>query len=368
MAPQDTLTLNPAPDLPVRRDWRIGCIGSGFIMADCHLPAYKKAGFKPVAIASRTRANAAKVAKQHDIARCHDTIDALLDDQDLEVLDVAVPPDIQGSIIKDALRRNRNLRGILAQKPLGVNLGQARELVEACEAAGVTLSVNQNMRYDPAVRATRQLLAAEALGDVVLATIEMRAIPHWMDWQERQGWVTLRIMSIHHMDTFRYWFGDPTRVYAAVRPDPRTATQFAHQDGICTYTLDYDAGPIASAWDDVYAGPAREGAADDIYIRFRIEGTEGIAIGEITWPKYPELIPSRLKYSTTASKGEWVEPQWDLVWFPDAFQGTMAQLLIALERRETPAISARGNLRTMALVDAAYQSAESKQAVTIQYD
>ena len=45
----------------------------------------------------------------------------------------------------------------------------------------------------------------------------MRAIPHWMPWQQRQGWVTLRIMSIHHLDAFRYLFGDPLRVFASVR-------------------------------------------------------------------------------------------------------------------------------------------------------
>jgi len=52
------LQLDYLPHLPKHKDTPIGCIGSGFIMADCHLVAYKKAGFNPVAIASRTRANA----------------------------------------------------------------------------------------------------------------------------------------------------------------------------------------------------------------------------------------------------------------------------------------------------------------------
>ena len=47
---------------PARKDWRIGCIGSGFIMADCHLVSYRNAGFNPVAIASRTPAHAQAVA------------------------------------------------------------------------------------------------------------------------------------------------------------------------------------------------------------------------------------------------------------------------------------------------------------------
>ena len=46
------LRLDYLPRLPRRRDWRIGCVGAGFIMRDCHLVAYRQAGFNPVAIAS----------------------------------------------------------------------------------------------------------------------------------------------------------------------------------------------------------------------------------------------------------------------------------------------------------------------------
>ncbi|TIT95389.1 MAG: gfo/Idh/MocA family oxidoreductase, partial [Mesorhizobium sp.] len=51
------------PDVKVRvKEYRIGCIGAGMIMAECHLAAYAQAGFPVVAIASRTRTNAEKVA------------------------------------------------------------------------------------------------------------------------------------------------------------------------------------------------------------------------------------------------------------------------------------------------------------------
>ena len=51
--------------MPRRTDFRIGILGSGFIVNDCHLVAYRKAGFNPVAIASRTRAHAEQVAARH---------------------------------------------------------------------------------------------------------------------------------------------------------------------------------------------------------------------------------------------------------------------------------------------------------------
>ena len=54
---------------------------------------------------------------------------------------------------------------------------------------------------------------------------------------------------------------------------------------------------------------------------------------------------------------------WPESWFPDAFIGTMAQLLIALETGKEPAISGRDNLKTMALVEAAYLSAAEFRSI-----
>jgi len=174
--------------------------------------------------------------------------------------------------------------------------------------------------------------------------------------------VTLRIMSIHHLDSFRYLFGDPVRVFASVRPDPRT--EFPHEDGICLYILEYENGFRATSCDDVWAGPSREGAAEDIGIRWRVEGTQGMARGTIGWPKYPEPTPSTLDY-TTVQCGVWHKPRWDDVWFPDAFSGPMAGLLCALESGEPPDIDGRDNLKTMALVDACYRSVADHRAVEI---
>ncbi len=338
----------------------IGCVGAGFIMADCHLPAYRAAGLNVQAIASRRPAAAAEVAKRHAIPTVHPDVCTLLDDQRLRVIDVAVPPDVQPEIIREACRRP-HIQGILAQKPLAGSCSEAAGLVRAARETGTTLVVNQNMRYDHAVRACGKLLARGELGEPVLATIEMRAIPHWMDWQERQGWVTLRIMSIHHLDTLRWWCGLPRRIFTAVRPDPRTSRRFEHTDGICTSTLEYDSGLIATSLEDVWAGPAREGGESDCFVRFRVEGTEGLAVGTIGWPAWPEQVPSTLDYTTTA--GGWQRPRWPESWFPDAFIGPMAELLRELEGSEPAVSTGDDNLLTMALVDAAYRSAQEHRAV-----
>src|SRR5262245_3228996 len=209
------LSLNYLPRLPKRRDWRLGCAGAGFIMRDCHLVAYRQAGFNPVAIASRDPANAKAAADRHGIPTVHATVADLLADPQVEVLDVAVPPDVQPAVIREATSGSGHIKGILAQKPLALSVAEARECVELCERAGVVLAVNQNMRYDQSVRALKGLLERGWLGTPVLATIEMRAIPHWMPWAQGLPSLATFVMSIHHLDTFRYWFGTPDRVLAS---------------------------------------------------------------------------------------------------------------------------------------------------------
>lgn len=359
-----SLDLDYLPKLPANKDVPIGCIGSGFIMADCHLVAYRNAGFNPVAIASRTPGNARKVAERHGLT-AYDSYEQLISSPEIQVIDVGVPPDVQLGVIRDVVKHNDHIRGVLAQKPLGVNYAEATEIVRMCDEAGIVLAVNQNMRYDQSIRACKCILDRGYLGDPVFASIDMRAIPHWMPWQERQGWVTLRIMSIHHLDAFRYLFGEPTRVFASVRPDPRTSKQFEHADGICLYILEYEDGFRASSWDDVWTGPALEGAQKDISIRWRVEGTDGMARGTIGWPEYPHPTPSTLDFTTNHQPGYWFQPRWEEVWFPDAFVGTMAQLLCALEDGTEPEIGGRDNLNTIALVDACYLSVEEHRAVEI---
>ncbi|QEH33693.1 1,5-anhydro-D-fructose reductase [Aquisphaera giovannonii] len=359
LGPEDHL-----PDWPLRRDVGIGIVGSGFIVRDCHLVAYRAAGFRVVGITSRTRARAVEVAASRGVPCVFDSLAAMLDDPAIEILDVAVPPAAQPGVIREVLAHRGKVRGILAQKPLADSLAEAATLVAACERAGVRLQVNQNMRYDHSVRALRRLVGRGVLGDPVLATIEMRAIPHWMPWARGGRSLSTFIMSIHHLDTFRYWLGDPDRVLASSRPDPRA--DFPHQDGINLYILEYGSGARASAWDDVWTGPAREGSGADLSIRWRFEGTDGLAVGTIGWPGWPARVPSTIDYSTRADGGAWHRPRWPQAWFPDAFAGTMAGLLRAVEAGADPDISGRDNLKTLALCEAVLAAARDHRVVQLE--
>lgn len=358
--------LDYLPRLPQNLQMGIGCIGSGFIMADCHLVAYRKAGFNPVAITSRNRSNSQAVADRHGIKTVYDTYKDLLKDPSISIVDIAVPPNVQIEIVREAVKHADHIKGILVQKPIAVNYTEAKEIVKLCADAGIKLGVNQNMRYDQSIRACKSLLDQNLLGKAVFASIDMRAIPHWMPWQKELGWASLRMMSIHHLDAFRFLFGDPQRVFASVTEDPRNGKDFKHEDGIALYILEYENGLRASAWDDVWTGPSREGAASDIYINWRVEGTEGMAKGTIGWPSYPEPTPSTLDFTTIKDAGNWHKPRWKEVWFPDAFTGTMAQLMCAVEEDKRPEISGEDNLKTMALIEACFRSYREHRAVSFE--
>lgn len=356
-------TLNYLPQLPAKTDYPIGCIGAGFIMRDVHIVAYQKAGFNVAAIASRTPANARAAAEARGIGTVYDTWQELLDDDRLEIIDVAFPPDQQLDIVREAVKR-KHIKGILAQKPLAMNYSQAKQIVDLCDDAGIALGVNQNMRYDQSMRALKSILDQGLLGKPVLATIEMRAIPHWQSFLRDYDRLTLLNMSIHHLDIMRYLFGDPERVFASVSKDPRTT--FEHRDGIALWILEYADGMRATSWDDVWTGPVREGSEGDLYIKWRVEGTDGMAHGTIGWVKFGDSdSQSTLEFTTKRQPGMWFKPRWKELWFPDAFVGTMAQLMTAIQTNSEPEISGRDNLKTMALVDAAYRSIETRSSVAI---
>ena len=352
------------PDAPIRcREYRIGAIGAGFIMADVQLASYRQAGFPVVAIASRTQSKAVEVARRWEIPVVHATPEDLIRDPRVEIVDIAYPPDQQPALIRLALQQP-HVKAILAQKPLTLDFETAKRLVEEASASGKLLSVNQNMRYDQSMRVLKQLLDRQALGTPVLATIEMRAVPHWQNFLQQYDRLTLLNMSVHHLDVLRFLFGEPQDIYTAARPDPRTG--FAHVDGIVCSTLRFPDGMMAVSLEDVWTGPREEGFESDCFIKWRVECTDGLAQGTIGWPDYPAGSPSTLRYCARgATGGRWVEPIWDTCWFPHAFAGVMEQLQWALSSGEPPALSGADNLRTMALVEAGYRSIRDKRAVPL---
>ncbi len=349
------------PDIDIRcRDFKIGCIGAGMIMAECHLAAYKEAGFPVAAIASRTRAKAEQVATRWGIAKVHASPEALIEDPAIDIIDMAYPPDQQPALIRHALKQP-HIKAILAQKPLALSLDEAIKLRDEAAKAGKVLSVNQNMRYDQSMRVLKQILESGALGEIVFAQIDMHAIPHWQGFLEGYDRLTLANMSVHHLDVLRFLFGDPDEITTLTRKDPRT--RFDHSDGITVSTMKFPSGAMAVSVEDVWSGPREAGYKDDQHIHWRVEGVSGVAKGAIGWPTG---AASTLSYaSTKTTGGEWVTPSWETMWFPHAFIGVMEQLQYAVKTGEAPALSVADNVKTMALIEAGYRSIKQGRTVKL---
>jgi predicted dehydrogenase len=355
------LELATLPELPKKKDFAIGCIGAGFIMNDCHLVAYRNAGFNPTAICSIIPEQREEVAKRHGLKKTYADWKELVDDPEIEILDIAVPPDVQMDIMRYATRQ-KHIKGIQCQKPIAMSLPETREIAELGKCGGIPIGVNSNMRYDQAMRALKYILDKGLLGKPVLATIEMRAIPHWQEFLKKYPLLEIYSMGIHHVDIFRYLFGDPEKITALCRTDPRT--KFKHSDGIVQFTYQYADELMATSLDDVWAW-TNDPCEKDIYIKWRVEGLDGMATGTIGWPMYPAREPSTLRMTSRLAGGGWIEPKWDTVWFPDAFEGTMASLLRAVETGTVPEINAEDNIKTIACVEACYASIREERTVTL---
>lgn len=354
------LELATIPEMPERKDYRIGIIGAGFIVQGCHLAAYQKAGFTPYAITSKSGVRAKEAADAFQIPNVYGTWQELIDDPRVEILDIAVPPHVQPEIVRYACSK-KHIKGILCQKPIAMSTADAEEIARLGEEAGIPIAVNSNMRYDQSMRALKKILDKGLIGRPVIASIDMRAIPDWQTFLKDYKKLEIYAMAVHHIDVFRYLFGDPEKITAVCRTDPRT--KFEHTDGIVQYTFQYTDGLMATSLDDVWAWP-EEPCEKHNYINWRVEGTDGFAEGDIGWHKRePEFCGSTLRLACKAYPHQWIEPKWETMWFPDAFVGTMASLLRAVESGTQPEISARDNIRTLACVEACYRSIAEEKTV-----
>ena len=348
----DPAELDLAPELG-STSYRIGVIGAGGIVRASHLPAYKSVGWDVVRIASRTKEAAKAAADEFGILAASADFGDVIADESVEVVDISLPPHLQREVAEAAFAAGKH---VLIQKPMATTLDEAEAIVEAAEQSGLKLAVNQNGRWDPAIRACRELVTRGVFGPLVTASFELRTRQPWQAfWEDAEHYPRLMMlgMSIHHLDQFRYLFGDPIEVTAVTSTYPG---QPWAGDSIAQYSLRYESGLLAVGFDDGFPWTR------DWTVDYRIEGLDAIARGDIGWPTGGY---STLEYTTRERPDSWVRPAFSRKWFPDAFVGTMGELFRAIETGDEPSISGRDNLDTMRLVEAAYRSAEERRTVRL---
>jgi len=120
-------------------------------------------GARAVAVASRSRTRAEEFARRHDLQRAHGSYAEILADPEVDVLYVATPHAQHAAIALGAIRAGKAL---LVEKAFTATPGGAQQVVDAARSSGVFVMEAMWTRFQPAIGALRELIAAGAIGEV----------------------------------------------------------------------------------------------------------------------------------------------------------------------------------------------------------
>jgi len=333
----------------------IAIVGAGGIVDGAHLPAYALAGLTVVGITDVDLDRARDVAARHGIERVYASVDELLADDAVQVVDIAVPMQAQPPIFRAALAAGKH---VLAQKPFAASPDIARELAELAAASGLVAAVNQQMRFDEGMAAAHRMVELGWIGDITNFSITVNVTTPWELWDWAQAMERLEVMvhSIHYHDLVRWFMGEPASVYAV---GGRTAGQapVGETRTISTYTFAGGASAV------VHANHVNHGGDNSALLR--IDGTGGAIRGTIgLLYDYPVGRADTLEVSSSVLPTDgWVPYPVTQRWFPHAFIGTMGSLLEGIATGAEPRSSVADNVRTIELVDALYRSMETNRVV-----
>jgi len=171
-------------------------------------------GVTVTAVAAATVAEAEPIAQETG-ARIEPDAATLCAAKDVDLVVVATPTYLHAEHVLAAADLWAPL---FCEKPLARTLADAERMVRACDDAGVSLAVGHVLRYFPEYQAAKAMLDDGTLGRATLATMTRGNFPvgsarPWYLDPAKSGGVVLDLM-LHDLDTVRWWFGEPSRVYA----------------------------------------------------------------------------------------------------------------------------------------------------------
>jgi predicted dehydrogenase len=272
---------------------------------------------------------------------------------EVRIIDFTAPPlpDVRREVILFAARHHTAL---FVQKPLLPHLDEARQLVEIAEDYDVPLMVNHSILFAPGYLAVEPYLHdPQYLGPIYYCQIEDR---QWMDvsdhpWHGKgERWVTVNVAQ-HYLALARHWFGDAESVYAMIDRDP--SQRGVHGDTLSVVNVRFHSGVqcvILVNW--CHRGPRPSARPREEVV---IQGHHGCIIGnhEGVVITTDAVVPGRLEPVLTGQ------------WKPDAHGLAMVHFIDALEGGQPFWCEGRDNLKTLALAEAAYLSAEEQRVVQL---
>jgi predicted dehydrogenase len=245
---------------------------------------------------------------------------------------------------------------VLSEKPLAANLAEARDLVRLAAAGGRTFAVMQNRRHTRAIRHVQALLQSGVVGELTEVHCDFLLGAHFTGFRLEMEHVLLLDMAIHHFDMARFLTSADARRVACHEWTP-AGSWFRH--GACAHAhFQLSTGTVFS-----YRGSwVSEGHCTTWGGRWRFTGTRGTLI----WDGDEEGGPGSIQLETVAStpgllstftRTEGLAPP-----APGRDAGhasLIADFVSCICECRTPETTGADNLRSLAMVEAAIQSAEA---------
>lgn len=197
---------------------KVACVGAGYF-SQFHYGSWARMGRVALVGSCNRDLEKARATGLPAYADLH----LMLTAQTPDLLDIILPPVAHAQAIRTALAAG--LKWIICQKPFCRDLEEAQQITNEAEAAGATIIVHENFRFQPWYRAIKQALARGDLGVVHQATFRLRpgdgqgpdAYLARQPYFQKMPRFLVHETAVHWVDTFRFLLGDPVSVYADLR-------------------------------------------------------------------------------------------------------------------------------------------------------
>jgi predicted dehydrogenase len=243
---------------------------------------------------------------------------------------------------------------VLGEKPMADSMERARAMVAASERAGKLYMVSQSRRYDARLHALRKLVA-EQVGQLGILNSDFYIGAHFGGFRDQMPSPLLLDMAIHTLDAARYISAaDPISVYCEEFNPPwswyagaASATALFEMSGGLRYTY-------RGSW-------CAEGRPTSWEAEWRAVGAKGSA----TWdghaaPVAEVVVGTGGFHSQVETRAGEVEEM------PVGIAGSLRDFLHALKTGAMPMGECHDNIKSLAMVFAAIESAATGKRVTIQ--
>ncbi|MGR5143172.1 Gfo/Idh/MocA family protein [Photobacterium sp. DNB23_23_1] len=354
------MKMNYKPRYPIEAKQKIGIVGAGEIVKYCHLPAYRMANFEVTAISDLDHEKAKRLAEEFCIPNVCKTSAELAALDCVDIIDIATPAEVTPSIVELACIHSKH---VLCQKPLALDVAQARLMDIMLKECNLKGAVNHQMRYSPSVNAARDLIQRGELGELSHLSIDVNVRQPWEEWTFWHNTPNYNMWghTIHYFDTLRYLLDKtPTFIYTQATSGFERGIG---EDHIKDYSF-LDFGNRLKAQVDV--NHDNRYPMEDWKAGFRVEGSKGVINATNgALHNYPHGKEDEIAFLNCEEK-IWHKPKLEGRWFPHAFMGTMGELMLAIDKDTQANNSIEDGIDTIRMVEAAVKSINENRPVYLE--